>query len=143
MMTSQLAVCSRMDPASHTCTKESRASPVLTPGAPARDNEITALPLFHTTVAAVAVHTAVCGHREVGWPDTSGGGAKGVALTALAEVTLLARTTCANKQVRPHGLVIERSRVRVTARAAGEMSSPGPTICGAYSGIRSTPVLPQ
>ena len=45
-----------MDPASHTCTKESRAIPVLTPGAPARDNEITALPLFHTIVAAVAVH---------------------------------------------------------------------------------------
>ena len=84
---------------SHTCTKGSRANSVLTPGAPARDNEITALPLFHTIVAAVAVHTAVCGQREVGWPDTSGGGAKGVALTALAEVTLLASTTCTNKQV--------------------------------------------
>ena len=101
MMTSQLAVCSRMDPASHTCTKESRASPVLTPGAPARDNEITALPLFHTIVTGCRGGTqAVCGQREVGWPDTSGGGAKGVALTALAEVTLLARTTCANKRVR-------------------------------------------
>ena len=41
-------------------------------------------------------------------------------------------------------LVIERSRVRVPAGAAGELSSPGLNFCaGSYFCIRSTPVLPQ
>ena len=40
--------------------------------------------------------------------------------------------------------MIERSRVRVPAGAAGEFSSPGSTFCAySYFGIRSTPVLPQ
>ena len=40
--------------------------------------------------------------------------------------------------------VIERSRVRVHAGAAGEFSSPGSTFCAdSYFGIRSAPVLPQ
>ena len=40
--------------------------------------------------------------------------------------------------------VIERSRVRIPAGAAGEFSSPGSTFCvDSYFGIRSTPVLPQ
>ena len=43
-----------------------------------------------------------------------------------------------------HGLVIERSRVRIPAGTAGEFSSPGSTFCAdSYFGIRSTPVLPQ
>ena len=38
------------------------------------------------------------------------------------------------------GLVIERSRVRIPAGAAGEFSSPGSTFCAdSYFGIRSTP----
>ena len=42
------------------------------------------------------------------------------------------------------GLVIERSRLRIRAGAAGEFSSPGSTFCAdSYFGIRSTPVLPQ
>ena len=46
--------------------------------------------------------------------------------------------------VRARGLVIERSRVRIPAGAAGEFSSPGSTFCAdSYFGIRSTPVLPQ
>ena len=45
---------------------------------------------------------------------------------------------------RSAGLVIERSWVRIPARAAGEFSSPGSTFCAdSYFGIRSTPVLPQ
>ena len=41
------------------------------------------------------------------------------------------------------GFVVERSRVRVPAGAAGELSSPGSTFCAdSYFGIRSTPVLP-
>ena len=37
-----------------------------------------------------------------------------------------------------------RSRVRIPAAAAGEFFSPGSTFCAdSYSGIRSTPVLPQ
>ena len=40
--------------------------------------------------------------------------------------------------------MIERSRVRIPAGAAGEFSSPGLTFCAdSYFGIRSTPVLPQ
>ena len=40
--------------------------------------------------------------------------------------------------------MIERSRVRVPAGAAGGFSSPGSTFCAdSYFGIRSTPVLPQ
>ena len=40
--------------------------------------------------------------------------------------------------------MIERSRVRVPAGAAGEFSSPGSAFCaGSYFGIRSTHVLPQ
>ena len=42
------------------------------------------------------------------------------------------------------GFVVERSRVRVPAGAAGELSSPGSTFCAdSYFGIRSTSVLPQ
>ena len=42
------------------------------------------------------------------------------------------------------GLVIERSRVRIPAGAAGKCSSPGSAFCAdSYFGIRSTPVLPQ
>ena len=42
------------------------------------------------------------------------------------------------------GLVIERSRVRIPAGAAGEFSSPGSTFWDdSYFGIRFTPVLPQ
>ena len=42
------------------------------------------------------------------------------------------------------GLVIERSRVRIPAGAAGEVSSPESTFCAdSYFGIRSTPVLLQ
>ena len=45
--------------------------------------------------------------------------------------------------VRSAGLVIERSRVRIPAGAAGEFSSPGSTFCADfYFGIRFTPVLP-
>ena len=40
--------------------------------------------------------------------------------------------------------MIEKSRVRVPARAAGEFSSPGSTFCAdSHIGIRSTLVLPQ
>ena len=40
--------------------------------------------------------------------------------------------------------MIERSRVRVSAGAEGEFSSPGSTLYpDSYFGIRSTPVLPQ
>ena len=40
--------------------------------------------------------------------------------------------------------MIERSRVRIPAGAAGEFSSPGSTFCAdSYFGVRSTPVLPQ
>ena len=40
--------------------------------------------------------------------------------------------------------MIERSRVRIPAGTAGEVSSPGSTFCAdSYFGIRSTPVLPQ
>ena len=40
--------------------------------------------------------------------------------------------------------MIERSRVRIPAGAAGEFSSPGSTFCAdSYFGIRSTLVLPQ
>ena len=40
--------------------------------------------------------------------------------------------------------MIERSRVRIPAGAAGECSSTGSTFCAdSYFGIRSTPVLPQ
>ena len=40
--------------------------------------------------------------------------------------------------------MIERSRVRIPAGAAGEFSSPGSTFCAdSYFGIRFTPVLPQ
>ena len=40
--------------------------------------------------------------------------------------------------------MIERSRVRIPAGAAGEFSSPGSTFyADSYFGIRSTPVLPQ
>ena len=40
--------------------------------------------------------------------------------------------------------MIERSRVRIPAGAAGEFSSPGSPFCAdSYFGIRSTPVLPQ
>ena len=40
--------------------------------------------------------------------------------------------------------MIERSRVRIPAGAAGETSSPGSTFCAdSYFGARSTPVLPQ
>ena len=40
--------------------------------------------------------------------------------------------------------MIERSRVRIPAGTAGEISSPGSTFCAdSYFGIRSTPVLPQ
>ena len=40
--------------------------------------------------------------------------------------------------------MIERSRVRIPAGAAGEFSSPWSTFCAdSYFGIRSTPVLPQ
>ena len=40
--------------------------------------------------------------------------------------------------------MIERSRVRVPAGAAGEFSSPGSTFCAdSYFGIRTTPVIPQ
>ena len=39
--------------------------------------------------------------------------------------------------------MIEKSRVRIPAGAAGEFSSPGSTFCAdSYFGIRSTPVLP-
>ena len=38
----------------------------------------------------------------------------------------------------------EKSRVRIPAGEAGELSSPGSTICAdSYFGIHSTPVLPQ
>ena len=40
--------------------------------------------------------------------------------------------------------MIERSRVRVPAGAAGEFSFPESTVCvDSYFGIRSTPVLPS
>ena len=40
--------------------------------------------------------------------------------------------------------MIEKTRVRIPAGAAGEFSSPGSTFCAdSYFGIRSTPVLPQ
>ena len=40
--------------------------------------------------------------------------------------------------------MIERSQVRIPARAVGEFSSPGSTFCAdSYFGIRFTPVLPQ
>ena len=40
--------------------------------------------------------------------------------------------------------MIEKSRVRVPAGAAGEFSSPGSTFCADFHfGIRSIPVLPQ
>ena len=40
--------------------------------------------------------------------------------------------------------MIEMSRVRIPAGAAGEFSSPRSTFCAdSYFGIRSTPVLPQ
>ena len=40
--------------------------------------------------------------------------------------------------------MIERSRVRIPAGAAGEFSSPGSTFCAdSYFGTRSIPVLPQ
>ena len=40
--------------------------------------------------------------------------------------------------------MIERSRVRIPAEAAGEFSFTGSTFCADYYfGIRSTPVLPQ
>ena len=40
--------------------------------------------------------------------------------------------------------MIERSRVRIPAGAAGECSSPESTFCAdSYFGIRSTPVLPH
>ena len=40
--------------------------------------------------------------------------------------------------------MIERSRIRIPAGAAGELSSPGSAFCAdAYFGIRSTPILPQ
>ena len=41
--------------------------------------------------------------------------------------------------------MIERSRVRIPAGSAGEISSPGSTFCAvdSYVGIRSIPVLPQ
>ena len=40
--------------------------------------------------------------------------------------------------------MIEGSRVRIPAGAAGEFSSPGSTFCAdSYFGIRSTPVLLQ
>ena len=40
--------------------------------------------------------------------------------------------------------MIERSRVRIDAGAAGEISSPGSTFCAdSYFGIRSTPVILQ
>ena len=46
--------------------------------------------------------------------------------------------------VRGAGLLIERSRVRIPAGAAGEFSSPGSTFCAdSYFGVRSTPVLQQ
>ena len=42
------------------------------------------------------------------------------------------------------GLVIERSRVRNPAVAAGQFFSPGSTFCAdSYFGIRSTPQLPE
>ena len=42
------------------------------------------------------------------------------------------------------GLVIERSRVRIPAGAAGEFSSPWSTFSAdSYFGTRSTPVIPQ
>ena len=47
-------------------------------------------------------------------------------------------------QWQSNGLVIERSRVRVPAEAAGEFSSPRLNFCaGSYFCIRSIPVLPQ
>ena len=40
--------------------------------------------------------------------------------------------------------MIERSRVRIPAGAAGEFSSPGSIFCAdSYFGVRSTPLLPQ
>ena len=40
--------------------------------------------------------------------------------------------------------MIERSRVRIPAGAAGEFSFPGSNFCAdSYFGIRSNPVLPQ
>ena len=40
--------------------------------------------------------------------------------------------------------MIERSRVRIPAGAAGEFFSPGSVFCDeSYFGIRSTPVLPH
>ena len=40
--------------------------------------------------------------------------------------------------------MIERSRVRIPAGAAGEISSPGSTFCAdSYFGFRSTPLLPH
>ena len=40
--------------------------------------------------------------------------------------------------------MIERSRVRIPAGAAGELSSPGSAFCAdSYFGIRSTPELAQ
>ena len=42
----------------------------------------------------------------------------------------------------PDSVAIERSRVRVTAGAAGEFSSPGSTFCAdSHFGIDSPPVL--
>ena len=42
------------------------------------------------------------------------------------------------------GLVIEKSRVRISAEVAGEFSSPGSTFrADSYFGIRSTPMLLQ
>ena len=40
--------------------------------------------------------------------------------------------------------MLERSRVRISAGAAGEFSSPGSAFCAdSYFGVRSTPVLLQ
>ena len=57
------------------------------------------------------------------------------------------RKSTLEKKILPpfqQGFVIERSRVRIPAGAAGEFSSPGSTFyANSYFGIRSTPVLPQ
>ena len=59
-------------------------------------------------------------------------------------INVLPLTGVGMAQWQSNGLVIERSRVRVPAGAAGEFSSPGLNFCaGSYFCIFSTPVLPQ
>ena len=59
-------------------------------------------------------------------------------------VTVGAGRGAGGAQWHSSGLVTERSRVRITAEADGEISPPGSTFCvDSYFGTCSTPVLPR